>query len=70
MLALSIVIGIIFGFFAGLMAFVITWRGYERHKFRRKLLFKESFQTAIFAFLIFLALLILAGFILTRFIVK
>jgi len=70
MLSLYVVIGIMFGSIAGLMAFIITWREYERHKFTDKRLFKESFQTAIFAFLIFLALSILTGFILTCFIVK
>jgi len=70
MLSLYVVVGIIFGSIAGLMAFIITWREYERHKFTGKRLFKESFQTAIFAFSVFLLLSILSGFILTRFIVK
>jgi len=70
MLALYIVIGIIFGFFAGLMAFVISWREYEKHKFEVRRIFKESFQTAAFAFVVFLLLSILIGIILTRFIIK
>ena len=56
MLAISIVIGIIFGFIAALMAFVINWHEYEKHKFTRERLFKEAFQAAIFTFIVFLLL--------------
>jgi len=70
MLVFSIVIGIIFGFFAALMAFVITWHEYEKHKFTGKRLFKEAFQAAIFTFGVFLLLSILIGFILVYFIIN
>jgi H+/Cl- antiporter ClcA len=70
MLVFSIVIGIIFGFLAALMAFVITWHEYEKHKFTGKRLFKEAFQSAIFTFVIFLFLSIFTGFLLVRFIIK
>jgi len=70
MLAISIVIGIVFGFIAALMAFVITWHEYEKHKFTGRRLFREAFQSGIFTFAIFVILSILIGFLLTRFIIK
>jgi len=66
MLTISIVLGIVFGFFAALMAFVITWHEYEKHKFTGKRLFKEAFQAGIFTFVIFIFLSILIGFLLAR----
>jgi len=70
MLAFSIVMGIVFGLLAALMAFVITWHEYEKHKFAGKRLFKEAFQSAIFTFVVFLLLSLLIGFFLTRFIIQ
>jgi H+/Cl- antiporter ClcA len=70
MLVLSIVIGIIFGFFAALMAFVITWHEYEKHKFTGKRLFKEAFQAAIFTFIVFLILSFIIGFVLKYFVIN
>jgi len=69
-LIFSIVIGIVFGFIAALMAFVITWHEYENHKFTGKRLFKEAFQAAIFTFIVFLLLSLLIGFFLTRLVIK
>ena len=70
MVVLSIVIGIIFGFFAALMAFVITWHEYEKHKFVGKRLFKEAFQAAIFTFVVFLFLSFIIGFVLKQFVIN
>jgi H+/Cl- antiporter ClcA len=70
MLPISIVIGIVFGFFAALMAFVITWHEYEKHKFTGKRLFKEAFQAALFTFAVFLLLSLLLGFLLVRLVIK
>ena len=70
MLVFSIIIGIVFGFLAALMAFVITWHEYEKHKFTGKRLFKEAFHTAIFTLCIFLLLSLLTGFFLARFVIK
>ncbi|PIP19538.1 MAG: hypothetical protein COT38_06010 [Candidatus Omnitrophica bacterium CG08_land_8_20_14_0_20_41_16] len=70
MLVFSIVIGIVFGFLAALTAFAITWHEYEKHKFTGKRLFMEAFQTAIFTFVVFLLLSLLAGFLLARFVIK
>ena len=67
---ISIILGIIFGFLAAASAFVITWHEYEKHKFTGKRLLKDAFQAAIFAFVVFLLLSFLVGFILTRFVIK
>ena len=68
MLVFSIVIGAVFGFLAALAAFVITWNEYEKHKFTGKRLFMQAFQTAIFTFVVFLMLELLAGILLSHFI--
>jgi H+/Cl- antiporter ClcA len=70
MLVFSVVIGVIFGFLAALMTFVITWHEYEKHKFAGKRLFKEAFQAAIFTFIVFLLLSLLVGFLPVRFVIK
>ena len=70
MLIFSIVIGIVFGFIAALMAFVITWHEYEKHKFTGKRLFRQAFQAAIFTFIVFLLLSLLVGFFLARFVIN
>ena len=70
MLAISIVIGVIFGFLAAASAFAITWHEYEKHKFTGKRLFKEAFQSAIFTFVVFLFLSFLVVFLLVRFVIK
>jgi H+/Cl- antiporter ClcA len=70
MLVFTIVIGIVFGFIAALMAFVITWHEYEKHKFTGKRLFKEAFQSAIFTFAVFLILSFIIGFVLKHFVIN
>ena len=70
MFAISLVIGAVFGLLAALMAFIITWREYERHQFAGTRLYKEASQSAIFTFVVFLVLSLLVGFLLKRFIIK
>jgi H+/Cl- antiporter ClcA len=70
MLVFSVVIGVIFGFLAALMAFVITWHEYEKHKFTGKRLFRQAFQAAIFTFIVFLLLSLLVGFFLAHFVIN
>ena len=64
------VIGIIFGLLAAASAFAIVWQEYERHQFTRKRLFKEAFQAAIFAFVVFLISSLIVGFVLKHFVIK
>lgn len=70
MLYISIIIGTVFGFIASLMAFVITWQEWERHQIERKRLWRESGQAAIVTFFFFLALSVLFGFIVTKYVLK
>ena len=65
MLAFSIIAGAAFGLLAAAAAFVITWEEYQKHKFTGKRLFLRALYTAIFAFVIFLLLSLLAGFCIT-----
>jgi H+/Cl- antiporter ClcA len=69
MLWLYLGIGVVFGFLAALMAFLITWNEYQKHKFRGKRLFMEAFRAGLFTFVVFLSLSLLIGFILTNFII-
>jgi len=70
MLVISVILGIIFGFLAALIAFVITWYEYEKHKFTGKRLFKQAFQAAIFTFVVFLFLSFIIGFVLKHFVIN
>ena len=57
-------IGLVCGVFAFIMAFIITYEEYKKHHFVGKQLYREAFSVAIAAFLIFVGLSLLAGFIL------
>jgi K+-sensing histidine kinase KdpD len=61
-----LIIGAIFGLFAGLMAFIITYHEYLRHFTERRTPVKMALEAAAFAFFVFLTLAIVAGFVLTR----
>ena len=69
MLWLYLGIGVVFGFLAALMAFLITWNEYQNHKFRGKRLFMEALRAGLFTFVVFLLLSLLIGFILTNFVI-
>jgi uncharacterized protein YybS (DUF2232 family) len=69
MLWLYFGIGVIFGFLAALMAFLITWDEYRKHKFEGKRLFMEAFRAGLFTFIVFLLLSLLIGFILKNFVI-
>jgi uncharacterized membrane protein SpoIIM required for sporulation len=51
-----LIILIPFVFIASVMAFLITWIEYQRHKFKGRRLFMEAFKSALFAF-VFLSVL-------------
>ncbi|OQX14113.1 MAG: hypothetical protein BWK73_10195 [Thiothrix lacustris] len=59
---LSLVLGIGFGILAAVMAFVIVYEAYKRHRFSGYRLWRESLLAAAFAFIVFLALSIAAGY--------
>jgi hypothetical protein len=66
-LQLFLQIGIVFGLLAGIIAFVITWSEWQRHRFTKKRLFLESFLVGMLAFVIFLVLSLISGFLLIYF---
>lgn len=51
------------------MAFLITWHEYEKHKFRGRRLFMEAFRAAVFTFIVFLVLSLFVGFVLTNYVI-
>jgi hypothetical protein len=59
-------LGIGSGFFAGLLAFVITYDEYSRHYSVRRSPLRLALEAAAFAFFVFLALSVAIGFVLTR----
>ena len=59
-------LGVIFGLLAGLSAFLITWGEYEHHQMEPKQLWRMSLESALFAFLLFLGLTLIAGYLLDR----
>lgn len=70
LLVLFFVLGLVFGFAAGLMAFLISYREYVRHfKDKRKPLVM-SLQTGLGAFLLIMGISLLGGYILFTYIIK
>ena len=59
-----LLIGTVFGFLAGLIAFAITYNEWRERKYAGSRLWKESLTVGIFAFGLFLVLSLLIGFIL------
>jgi hypothetical protein len=62
--------GIVFGSVAALMAFLIVYEEYQKHKLGTRRLWKESLSGALAAFLFFLILSIFAGYWLSYVIVR
>jgi K+-sensing histidine kinase KdpD len=58
--------GSIPGFFASLIAFIITYDEYSKHYIEKKMPFRLALEAAIFAFFVVLILAIITGFILTK----
>jgi hypothetical protein len=66
MITTFLLIGMVIGLFAGLMAFLITYEEYSRHYLQRKKTLRLALEAAAFAFFVFLVLSVIAGFVLTR----
>jgi hypothetical protein len=60
MFFIAIVISVTFSFLASLMVYLITYIEYEKHKFLPKRLRKESLDAAIFAFVAWLIISLVA----------
>lgn len=59
-------LGIIFGFIASVMAYLITYNEYQKHQFPRSKLIKVSLESAIFTFIFFLILSVILGYLFTN----
>jgi len=64
--SLFLSIGIIFGFFASLMAYLITYGEWMHHYPTKKKPRKMAMETAIFTFVFFFLLSIIEGYLLTK----
>ena len=62
----SIGYGSIPGFFASLIAFLVTYEEYTKHYVDKRMPLRLALEAALFAFCVVLVLAILIGFILTR----
>lgn len=63
---LSWMMGLGFGVMAALMAFVISFEAYRRQQFAPARIWRESLNTAAFAFAVFLVTAIALGYLLQR----
>jgi len=61
-----LVIGSVFGLIAAVMAFLTTYEEYTHHFLDKKEPFRLGMRTAVFTFIVFVVLSILAGVILSK----
>jgi hypothetical protein len=66
MITMVLSIGAVFGFFASIMAFLITYEEYAHHYLGKREPLIASFQTAIFTFFVFVGLALVVGWLLSR----
>ncbi len=67
-LTLFTVIGLIFGFLAGLMAFLIAYNEYRRHFTHGKAPLLHSIRTAVFTFAVMFVLTLAVGYVLVNYV--
>lgn len=65
-LQLSLVLGLIFGTIAAVLAFLIVYEAYRRHRLPARRLWRESLEAAVFAFVVFVILFVVTGYALRR----
>ena len=63
MIVMVISIGAVFGVFASMMAFLITYEEYVHHYIGKREPLLASFQTALFTFFVFVGLALLVGWL-------
>ncbi len=63
-----VIVGIIFGFLASVMAFVITYNEYARHFPGTDKPRKLALEAAFFTFVVFLTVAALSGYFLARYV--
>ncbi len=61
-----LVIGLVFGSLAALMAFIIFYREYDQHRLGKRRIWRESLIGAAVAFTVFVALALVGGYLLGR----
>ncbi|MHB8362589.1 MAG: hypothetical protein ACYDBX_03140 [Patescibacteria group bacterium] len=61
-----LIIGIVFGILAGIMASLITYGEYKRHFINSKRPLKEAIKMGIFTFVFLLLLLLIIGLIIAK----
>jgi hypothetical protein len=61
-LELPLIFGVVFGFVAALMAFLIIYNEYQRHKLGQWRVWKEALTAAAFTFALFVVLSLLVGY--------
>jgi O-antigen/teichoic acid export membrane protein len=66
-LYIIILMAVVFGLLASVMAYLITYNEYERHGFPKNRLIKESLKTAFVAFAFLFVLASIAGYIFLKF---
>ncbi len=66
LIELVAILGAFFGFFGGIMAFIIAYDEYTRHFRDKSKPFWMAFEMAVLAFLVFVALSIIVGFVLSN----
>ena len=59
------IFGLIGGFFASVMAFLIAYEEYQKHHFQSSRLFKEAFSMATMAFFVIFFIMIISGIFLS-----
>ena len=59
-------IGVFFGFFGSIMAFIIAYDEYTRHFRDKSKPFWMALEMAVLAFFVFVAISILVGFVLSK----
>jgi predicted PurR-regulated permease PerM len=64
---LFLLYGALFGFLGSLMAFVITYHEYQKHKFTGKRLLREAFHSAVVTFIVFVALMAIFGYLFSHY---
>ncbi len=62
LLSLLLLTGILFGSVAAVMAFLIVYSEYQKHRLTRLRLWKEALGSALVAFIVFLILAVLVGY--------
>lgn len=63
-------IGVVFGFLAGLIAFLITYDEWQKHLFVGWELWREPLVRGLFTFVVFVVLSVVIGFLLTNFVIQ